>query len=140
MDVPMKRISKRDIKRRTVQMRVKTARKASKPKSAPPKRSPAKPTRAKPTRAKSSREKVSAHRGRLRKRGYRLVQMWLPDTRTPEFAEQAHRASLAISNSATEAEDQAWVDSVSWWTSPEVAALEKSDPSTPWWRTDGPSD
>ncbi len=126
----MKRINKRDMKRRAAPMRAKAASKASKPKSASAKRS----------RAKSSREKVSAHRARLRKRGFRLVQMWLPDTRTPEFAAQAHRASLAIANSATEAEDQAWLDSVSWWNSPEAAALENSEPPTPWWRTDGQSD
>src|SRR5215210_6669333 len=66
--------------------------------------------------AKSSREKVSAHRKRMRAKGLRLVQMWLPDTRSPEFAEQAHRASLAIANSPTEAEDQAFIDSVQWWT------------------------
>jgi hypothetical protein len=131
----MKRIGKQNIKRRTAQMRVRTASKASKPKSAP-----AKASRAKPSPAKSSREKVSAHRARLRKRGYRLVQMWLPDTRTPEYATQAHRDSLAIANSATEAEDQAWLDSVSWWNSPEAAALENSEPPTPWWRTDGKSD
>jgi hypothetical protein len=126
----MKRISKQHGKPRTAQMRVKTLRKASKPDATP----------AKDSHAKSSREKVSAHRARLRKRGYRLVQMWLPDTRTPEFAEQAHRASLAIANSPTEAEDQAWVDSVSWWNSPEAAELEKSEPPTPWWRTDGQPD
>ncbi len=126
----MKRIGKQHGKRRTAPMRVKTARKASKPKSAP----------AKHSCAKSSREKVSAHRARLRKRGYRLVQMWLPDTRTPEYAAQAHRDSLAIANSPTEAEDQAWVDSVSWWNSPEAAELEKNEPPTPWWRTGGQSD
>ncbi len=55
----------------------------------------------------------------MRARGFRLVQMWLPDTRTPEFAAQAHRASLAIANSPTEREDQAFIDAVSWWTSEE---------------------
>jgi hypothetical protein len=102
------------------------ARKTSKPKSAA----------AKPSRAKPSREKVRAHRARLRKRGFRLVQMWLPDTRSPEFAAQAHKDSLAIARSETEADDQAFVDSISWWTSPEAAALEKLEPPAPWWRTD----
>ena len=44
-------------------------------------------------------ERVAAYRKRMRAKGLRLVQMWLPDTRTPEFAKQAHRASLAIANS-----------------------------------------
>jgi Antitoxin MazE-like len=105
-------------------------RKTAKPKTTPNKRGV----------SKSSRDKVRAHRARMRKRGFRLVQMWLPDTRTKEFAEQAHRDSLAIANSPTEAEDQAFVDSVSWWNSPEAAELEKSEPPTPWWRTDGNSD
>ncbi len=96
-------------------------RKASKPKSPP----------AKPSRAKPSRDKVRAHRARMRKRGFRLVQMWLPDTRTKEFAAQAHKDSLAIANSPTEAEDQAFVDSVSWWNSPEARDLEKREPPTP---------
>ena len=89
------------------------------------------------TQSKTSREKVQAHRARMRKRGYRLVQMWLPDTRSKEFVEQAHRDSLAIANSPTEAEDQAFVDSISWWNSPEAAELDKDEP--PWWRTDGSS-
>lgn len=122
---------KRNNKRPAAQARAKAAaRKVSKPKSAP----------AKPSRAKPSREKVRAHRARMRKRGFRLVQMWLPDTRTKEFAEQAHRASLAIANSPTEADDQAFVDSISWWNSQEARELEKSEPPTPWWRTDGKTD
>ena len=74
----------------------------------------------------------------MRKRGFRLVQMWLPDTRTPEFAEQAHKDSLAIANSPTEAEDQAFVDSISWWNSPEARELEKNEPPTPGVPTDNP--
>ena len=85
-------------------------RRTSKPKSAP----------AKPSRP-SSREKVRAHRARMRAKGLRLHQMWLPDTRTPRFTAQAHRDSLAIANSATEQDDQAFIDSVQWWTSEENA-------------------
>jgi hypothetical protein len=70
-------------------------------------------------RSSSSREKVRAHRDRMRARGFRLVQMWLPDTRSREFAARAHRASLAIANSPSEREDQAFIDAVSWWTSAE---------------------
>jgi Protein of unknown function (DUF3018) len=57
----------------------------------------------------------------MRARGFRLVQMWLPDPRTPKFAAQAHRASLAIANSPTGREDQEFIDAVSWWTSEENA-------------------
>jgi len=82
----------------------------------------------------ASGEKVRAHRERMRKRGFRLLQLWVPDTRSKEFAEQAHRASLAIANSASDADDQAFLDSISWWNSEEAAELAKSEPDVPWWR------
>lgn len=62
---------------------------------------------------KTSRDKVRAHRARLRAQGLRPIQIWVPDTSTPEFAELAHRESLAIANSPSEADDQAFIDSVS---------------------------
>lgn len=62
---------------------------------------------------KSSRDKVRAYRQRMRAKGLRLVQMWLPDTRTPEFAAEAHRQSLLANNSPFAVDDQAWVDSIS---------------------------
>jgi hypothetical protein len=81
-----------------------------------------KPSPAKRAAAKSSREKVRAYRKRMRAKGLRLVQMWLPDTSSPEFTRQAHLDSLAIANSPTEQEDQAFIDSVQWWTSEEADA------------------
>ena len=94
----------------TAQMRAKT-----------PPRKTSKPSAGKSPHAGSSREKVRAHRARMRARGFRLVQLWLPDTRTPEFADQARRASLVIANSPTEQDDQAFIDAVQWWTSAESA-------------------
>jgi len=70
----------------------------------------------------------------MRAKGYRLVQMWLPDTRSPEFAREAHLQSLRASNSPTEEIEQAYIDSISWWNSEEAIALEKSEPPVPWWR------
>ena len=67
-------------------------------------------------RNKSSREKVRAHRARLRRQGLRPVQIWLPDTRSPKFAAEAHRQSLAIAGSPTEADDQAFISSLSEWS------------------------
>lgn len=63
----------------------------------------------------SSRDRVRAHRARLRAEGLRPVQLWLPDTSSPEFIAEAHRQSLAIANSPHEAEDQAFVDAISEW-------------------------
>lgn len=71
--------------------------------------------RVKPARAKSSRDKVQAHRQRLRKKGLRPIQIWVPDVRSPEFAAEAHRQSLLVAQSAQEADDQAFVDSISEW-------------------------
>jgi DNA-binding LacI/PurR family transcriptional regulator len=61
----------------------------------------------------SSRDKVRAYRARMRAQGLRPVQIWIPDTRTPEFIAEARRQSLAVANSPTEKEDQAFVDAVS---------------------------
>lgn len=63
----------------------------------------------------SSRYKVRAHRKRMRAKGMRLLQIWVPDTSTPEFRRRAHRDSLAIANSPHAAEDQAFVDAISEW-------------------------
>ena len=66
-------------------------------------------------RAKSSRDKVQAHRERLRKKGLRPIQIWVPDVRSPEFAAEARRQSLAVARSPHAAEDQAFVDAISEW-------------------------
>jgi hypothetical protein len=66
-------------------------------------------------KSKSSAEKVRAHRARLRKAGLRPVQIWIPDTRSPEFAREARRQSLAVARSPQEKEDQAFVDAISEW-------------------------
>jgi hypothetical protein len=67
------------------------------------------------TQSKSSRDKVRAHRARLRKAGLRPVQIWVPDVRSPEFAAEAHRQSLAVARSRHAADDQAFVDAISEW-------------------------
>jgi hypothetical protein len=61
---------------------------------------------------RTSRDKVRAYRQRLRAKGWRPVQIWVPDTRTAAFKAEAHRQSLAIARSAHEAEDQAFIDSI----------------------------
>jgi hypothetical protein len=64
----------------------------------------------------SSRDKVKAHRDRLRQQGLRPIQIWVPDVRSPAFAAEAHRQSLAVAGSAQEADDQAFIDAISEWT------------------------
>lgn len=63
--------------------------------------------------ASSSRDKVRSHRERMRAKGMKLVQFWVPDVNSPEFKAQALRESRAIASSPTEAEDQAFIDSIS---------------------------
>ena len=64
-------------------------------------------------RSVSSREKVRAHRERLRKEGLRPIQVWVPDVRSPAFAAEAHRQSLAVAMSPHADEDQAFIDAIS---------------------------
>jgi Protein of unknown function (DUF3018) len=67
------------------------------------------------TRSKSSRDKVRAHRKRLRKQGLRPIQIWVPDMRSPAFAAEAHRQSLAVARSPHANEDQDFINAVSDW-------------------------
>jgi hypothetical protein len=67
---------KRKSKRSAAQMRAKASV-----------RKTTKPAVAKRTRSKSSRDKVRAYRARMRAKGLRLVQMWVPDKQEPTSAE-----------------------------------------------------
>jgi hypothetical protein len=60
-----------------------------------------------------TRAKVRAHRARLRAQGLRPIQIWVPDTRSPEFAAEARRQSLRLARSRHEADDQAFIDAIS---------------------------
>ena len=63
--------------------------------------------------AKPSREKVRAHRQRLRRKGMRPIQIWVPDVRSKAFKAQAHRQSLAVARSDHGRADQEFIDAVS---------------------------
>jgi L,D-peptidoglycan transpeptidase YkuD (ErfK/YbiS/YcfS/YnhG family) len=65
-------------------------------------------------KALPARARVAAHRARLRRQGLRPVQIWVPDVRAPEFARAAHEQSAAIAASETDADDQAFVDAITW--------------------------
>ena len=62
---------------------------------------------------KAVRMKVQRHRDGLREQGLRPIQIWVPDTRSPAFAQAARRQSRAIARSRQEPEDQAFVDAIS---------------------------
>lgn len=64
----------------------------------------------------SSKGRVATYRIRMRAKGMRLVQFWVPDVRSPKFAAEARRQSLAVAKSKHEKKDQAFIDAVSSWS------------------------
>jgi len=60
-----------------------------------------------------SRHRVQRHRIALRERGMRPIQIWVPDTRAPGFAEEARRQCEAINASEVQARTIEWVEEVS---------------------------
>ena len=67
------------------------------------------------TKSVTSRIRVRAHRERLRRRGLRPIQIWVPDVRSRSFTREAHRQSMLIGTDALGPEEQAFVDAVSEW-------------------------
>ena len=65
------------------------------------------------TKKQTTRQKVQNYRDRMRARGLRPIQIWVPDTRTANFAQEAHRQSLAIAHSKHDGADQAFIDAIS---------------------------
>jgi hypothetical protein len=60
-----------------------------------------------------SRDRVRLHRERLRRKGLRPIQIWVPDVRSPAFAAEAHRQSLAVAKSDHALSDQDFIEAVS---------------------------
>ena len=57
-------------------------------------------------------ERVRTHRQNLRKAGLRPIQIWVPDTRAPGFAEECARQSRVIRDSASEKEDMDFIEQI----------------------------
>jgi hypothetical protein len=64
-------------------------------------------------RAMTASEKMRAHRARMRAKGFKLVQMWVPDTSRPGFAEEVRRQSLLVSGTPGELDAIEFLDAVS---------------------------
>ena len=62
---------------------------------------------------RANNDKVRRHRARLRAEGLRPLQVWVPDTRVPDFAERARTQSLAVAGSDYAEVDQDFVDAMS---------------------------
>jgi len=58
----------------------------------------------------AARERVRKHREALRAQGLRPIQIWVPDTRRPDFAEEARRQSLVTRNDPQEQEVLDWIE------------------------------
>ena len=70
-----------------------------------------------PRKPASSSKKVQDYRARMRAKGMKQVQFWVPDTKSAAFKAEAHRQSKLVADSEHEADDQAFVDAISeFWT------------------------
>lgn len=56
--------------------------------------------------------RVRKHRDALRARGFRPIQIWIPDTRQKGFAEECKRQSMLIQNDPNEHNVLEWISSV----------------------------
>lgn len=52
----------------------------------------------------SAQESVSRYRDKMRAQGFRPIQIWVPDTRSPKFAAECRRQSLLLANDTAERE------------------------------------
>jgi hypothetical protein len=53
--------------------------------------------------------KQKRYRDRLRRQGLRPVQIWVPDTRRPGFAEECRRQAALVRESSTEKKTLEWL-------------------------------
>ena len=59
------------------------------------------------------KDRVGEYRRRMRARGYRPVQIWVPDVRTQEFAAEARRQSALVAQADSLGDDQEFIEAVS---------------------------
>lgn len=58
-------------------------------------------------------ERVGEYRRRMRERGFRPIQVWVPDVRSASFATEARRQAALTASAASATEDQAFIEAVS---------------------------
>ena len=59
------------------------------------------------------RDRVGEYRRRMRERGLRPLQVWVPDVRTQSFGAEAHRQASLVARADDSADDQAFVEAIS---------------------------
>jgi hypothetical protein len=57
-------------------------------------------------------ERVGRRRAKLRAAGLRPVQIWVPDTRRPDFISECRRQSRILRDSHGERETMEWIEAV----------------------------
>ncbi|HVD22872.1 MAG TPA: antitoxin MazE-like protein [Lapillicoccus sp.] len=57
-------------------------------------------------------ERVSQHRRRMRERGYRPIQVWVPDVRSARFTAEALRQSSLLAAADRTGDDQDFVEAI----------------------------
>ncbi|WP_331250809.1 antitoxin MazE family protein [Nesterenkonia alkaliphila] len=60
---------------------------------------------------------MAKHRAEMRARGYRPIQIWVPDTRSEEFRAEVKRQMVLIDQADHEDDIMEWLDSsrAEWW-------------------------
>lgn len=59
------------------------------------------------------RERVGEYRRRMRERGLRPLQVWVPDVRTETFAAEAHRQASLVAQAEDVGDDQDFIEAIS---------------------------
>ncbi|WP_028572183.1 antitoxin MazE family protein [Desulfonatronum lacustre] len=67
----------------------------------------------------SAREAMRSYRARMKKRGMRSIQIWIPDTRSQEVADEMRRQSLLVSQSPEESDVLEFLENISAWDAPD---------------------
>lgn len=61
----------------------------------------------------TSTRRAGEYRQRMHERGYRPVQVWVPDVRSARFAAEAHREALALAEADRHSDDMDFVEAIS---------------------------
>lgn len=66
-------------------------------------------------RALKAKERMKGYRARKQANGLRLIQLWVPDTRSKGFAAECKRQCKIVNASPSEVDDLAFIERVGDW-------------------------
>lgn len=66
-------------------------------------------------RALKAKERMKGYRARKQASGLRLIQLWVPDTRSKRFAVECRRQCKIVNASPSEADDLAFIERAGDW-------------------------